>query len=148
MKILRILLLAIFVVGLLFSFAFAAGNVEKGKALFDDPKAFSGSGEKSCSSCHPDGKGLEKSGMMGKKEWKNPVGTFKSLEETINSCIIEANKGKAIDPKLEEMKNVVAYIKSLHKGKAKEMKEEMMQKKEEMKEKMPEKKMEKKTPGY
>jgi len=127
--------LSVIVVGLIASFGIAAGkmegNAEKGKALFNDPKAFGGI--KSCSSCHPDGKGLEKSGMMGKKEWKNPVGTYKSLEEAINVCITMANKGKAIDVKSQEMKDMVAYIKSLG-----------MEKKE-MKEKTP---MKEKTGGY
>ncbi|RJQ56876.1 MAG: hypothetical protein C4526_00555 [Nitrospiraceae bacterium] len=96
---------------LIFSVAFAAKHLpeERGKTLFNDPKAFGGS--VSCASCHPDGKGLEKSGM--KKEWKNPAGTFKSLEEAINACITMANKGKAIDVKSQEMKDMVAYIKSL-----------------------------------
>lgn len=97
------------------SFAFAAGNVEKGKALFNDPKAFGG--VNSCNSCHPDGKGLEKAGARGKKEWKNPGGTWLNLEDASNVCIMMANKGKTIDPKSEEMKDLVAYIKSLAKKK-------------------------------
>ena len=40
-----------------------------------------------------------------------------SLEDASNVCIIMANKGKAIDPKSEDMKNLVAYIKSLGKKK-------------------------------
>ncbi|MBI4849656.1 MAG: c-type cytochrome [Nitrospirae bacterium] len=114
MKILKTLLMSLAASVFLFSVAFAGGgDAEKGKALFNDPKAFGGS--TSCSSCHPDGKGLEKSGMEGKKDWKNPAGTFKSLEETINVCITMANKGKAIDTKSQEMKDVIAYIKSLGK---------------------------------
>ena len=91
--------------------AFAAGDAKKGKMLFDDEK-FAG-GSASCSSCHPDGKGLEKAGMKGKKEWTNPGGTWLALEDANNVCIILANKGKAIDPKSAEMKDLVAYIKSL-----------------------------------
>ncbi len=117
MKFLKIMLLSAIAVALIFSFAFAAGNVAKGKALFDDPKAFGAPDEKSCSSCHPNGKGLEKSGEKGKKEWKNPGGTWLSLEDASNVCIILANKGKAIDPKSGEMKDLVAYIKSLGKKK-------------------------------
>ena len=111
MKILKISVLSVIALALVFSFAFAAGNVEKGKALFNDSK-FAG-GTASCASCHPDGKGLEKSGM--KKEWKNPAGMWMSLEDAINVCVIMANKGKAIDPKSEQMKDIVAYIKSLEK---------------------------------
>jgi len=130
MKILKIVMLSIIAIGLITSWVFAAGmmegNAEKGKALFNDSKAFGGS--TSCSSCHPDGKGLEKSGMMGKTEWTNPAGKFKSLEEAINACITMANKGKAIDVKSEEMKNMVAYIKSLGMG----MKHDMPMKKKGM----------------
>lgn len=114
MKIAKIALLTLIAVVLVSSFAFAAGKAEKGKVLFNDPKAFGG--QTSCSSCHPDGKGLEKAGM--KKTWMTPVGPAKTLEEAINLCIVNANKGKALDVKSEEMKDVVAYIKSL-KGKMK-----------------------------
>jgi len=104
-------------VALFCSFAFAAGSVEKGKALFDDPNFAGGTSGSSCKSCHPDGKGLEKSGTKGKKEWKNPGGTWLSLEDANNVCIMMALKGKTIDPKGEEMKDLVAYIKSLAKKK-------------------------------
>jgi len=90
--------------GLIFSLAFAEGNVERGKALFNDPKLGGASAGISCNSCHPNGKGLEE------------AADNKNLEALINSCIENANKGKAIDPKSEDMANLVAYIKSL-KGK-------------------------------
>ncbi|MBI5676433.1 MAG: hypothetical protein HZC48_11510 [Nitrospirae bacterium] len=127
MKILKAVVMAVIVSGFLFSLASAGGKMkgdaEKGRALFNDPKAFGGS--VSCSSCHPDGKGLEKSGMKDKKEWTNPVGTFKSLEEAINACITAANKGQAIDVKSQEMMDMVAYIKSLGMKMEKEMKQEI-----------------------
>jgi mono/diheme cytochrome c family protein len=113
MKTFKILLLSLFICGLVFPVAFAAGNAENGKALFNDPKAFNGSVGKSCGSCHPNGKGLENAGM--EKGGNTPAGKSTSLEDTINGCIVMANKGKAIDPKSAEMKDVVAYIKSLGK---------------------------------
>lgn len=70
-----------------------------------------------------------------------------SLEDAINVCTMMADKGKAIDPKSEEMKDLIAHIKSLDKGKATEMMKGMEQKKDEMIEKMQEK-MPKKIPGY
>ena len=115
MKAIKILLLSLLMCGLVFSSVFAMGNIEKGKALFNDPKAFGGTADKSCASCHPNGKGLEKSGAKGKKDWKNPAGSWTSLEDVINVCILMADKGKALDPKSEDMKNLVAYIKSLGK---------------------------------
>jgi len=109
MKLFRIALMSVIAFGLIFSFAFAAGEAEKGKALFNDAK-FAG-GVKACSSCHPNGKGLEKSG--DKKEFNIMGQTQKSLEEAINACIVNASKGKAIDVKSSQMKEMVAYIKSL-----------------------------------
>ncbi|MBI4684325.1 MAG: hypothetical protein HY755_03900 [Nitrospirae bacterium] len=154
MKILKIVLFSMIVVGLIATSGFAGskmeGNAEKGKMYFDEPK-FAG-GSVSCSSCHPGGKGLEKS--AAKKEWKNPSGMWLKLEDAINVCIIMANKGKTIDPKSEDMKDLVAYIKSLSKPMTKGMKHEMGEtKKEEMKEEtgkemkkeMPKKE---KAPGY
>lgn len=111
MKTLKIALLSVAAIGLLFSGAFAAKHLpeERGKILFNDAK-FAG-GSKACNECHPNGKGLEKASdkkefnIMGKKQ--------KNLEEAVNFCIVNANKGKAIDVKSEQMKDMVAYIKSL-----------------------------------
>lgn len=87
------------------------GDAKSGEMLFKDAKAFSGM--KSCSECHPMGRGLEKSGM--KMEFKIMGQTQKSLEEAVNFCIINANKGKAIAMDSKEMMDMVAYIKSLGK---------------------------------
>jgi cytochrome c len=97
---------------------------ERGKTLFNDPKFAGGTAGKSCNSCHPGGKGLEMS--ADKKEFKIMGKTQKSLEEAVNVCIEMANKGKAIDPKSEQMKDIVAYIKSL---KGMKMDKEMPKKK-------------------
>jgi cytochrome c len=133
MKMLKIIIISlsavVFIVSAVFAAGMMGGDAERGKALFNDPKAFGGS--VSCSSCHPDGKGLEMSCMKGKTEWKNPAGTYKSLEEAINVCITAANKGKAIDVKSQEMKDMIAYLKSLGMG----MKHEMPMKDMPMKEK-------------
>jgi cytochrome c peroxidase len=99
--------------GLSAASAFAAGDAEKGKAFFNDPRL--GTNGQTCNSCHPDGKGLEKSGARGKKEWKNPGGKWLALEDANNVCIMMALKGNTIDPKGEEMQSLVAYIKSLGK---------------------------------
>lgn len=109
MKMLRIAVFSMVVLGLLVSGAFAAGDPAKGKALFNDPKFATGS--KACSECHPGGKGMEKAG--GKKEFHIMGKVQKSLEEAVNACIVNANKGKAIDVKSKEMADMVAYIKSL-----------------------------------
>jgi cytochrome c peroxidase len=104
MKGLKIAMLSMVSLGLIFSLAIAAGDVEKGKALFNDPKFGGGTTGMSCNSCHPDGKGLEKAADR------------KDLEKFVNSCIKNPLKGNGIDPKSAEMTDVVAYIKFL-KGK-------------------------------
>jgi cytochrome c len=93
------------------SFALAAGDIQKGKTLFNDPKL--GTNQATCNSCHPNGKGLEKAGAKGNKEWKTPGGVHKTLEEAINICITMALKGKSLDNKSQDMQDMVAYIKSL-----------------------------------
>jgi cytochrome c len=117
MRILKIALLSLAALGLIFSAAFAGKHLpeERGKALFNDVKFAGGTAGKSCNSCHPGGRGLEKS--ADKKEFRIMGKTQKSLEEAINFCIVHANKGKAIAVDSPEMKDMVAYIKSL-KGKA------------------------------
>lgn len=112
MKILKLISVFLIALGLLSSSAFGAGDAAKGKALFNDPKAFEGS--RACSFCHPDGKGLENAGA--KKEWTTPAGKTRTIEEAINLCIVNANKGKALDVKSAKMADVVAYIKSLGKA--------------------------------
>jgi len=109
----KIVIFSLLILGLMFSVAYAKKHLpeERGKSLFNS-SSFAG-GTKSCSSCHPDGKGLEKA--ADKKEFKIMGKTQKSLEEAVNFCIENANKGKAIDPKSDQMKDIVAYIKSLKK---------------------------------
>ena len=104
MKIVKIVILCIISVSLIFCLAHAAGDVEKGKALFKDPKFGRGTAGVSCNSCHQDGKGLEKAVAMT------------GLRKQINACIKGPLKGKEIDPKSAEMADIVAYIRSL-KGK-------------------------------
>jgi cytochrome c len=84
---------------------------DRGKALFNDTKLGGGTSGRSCNTCHPDGKGLI--GVGDKTSWKNPGGEFNTLEEAVNVCITMALKGKALDVKSEQMKDLVAYLKSL-----------------------------------
>lgn len=113
MKMVKIMMICLLISGLTAAVAFAGAAEDKGKALFNDAK-FAG-GSKACNSCHKDGKGLENA--ADKKEFKIMGKTQKSLEEAINFCIVNASKGKAIDAKSEDMKAMVAYIKSLKKAK-------------------------------
>ncbi len=93
------------------SIAFSAGNIERGKVLFNDPNLGSGTSGLSCNSCHSAGKGLE--GVSLRKEWLAPAGAGKTLEETVNICISAALKGKPLDVNSQQMQDIVAYLKSL-----------------------------------
>ena len=103
MKGLKITMLSMISVNLIFSLAIAAGDMEKGKALFNDPKFGGGTAGVSCNSCHPDGKGLEKAGDR------------KDLEKFVNACIQNALKGKGIGLKSAEMGDIIVTIKSFKK---------------------------------
>jgi cytochrome c553 len=111
MKVIRISLLVCAVTALIASVSLAAGNVEKGKALFNDPE-FAG-GVRACSQCHPGGSGLENAG--DKNVFHVAGGTQHSLEEAVNACIVGASGGRAIGVGSEQMKDIVAYIRSLKK---------------------------------
>lgn len=104
------------VVGFMFQGAYAMKHLpeERGKALFNDP-AFAG-GKIACNSCHPNGKGLEDAAT--KKKLMTPAGPADSLEEAINLCIVNAAKGNAIGTDSDQMKDLVAYIRSLGKKKS------------------------------
>ena len=123
MKKLTIVTMCMIAAGLLFTAAFAAhdvesgtaavvaGDVAKGKVLFNDAKFAGATSGKSCNTCHPNGKGLEMA--AGKKEFNIMGKKQNSLEAAVNFCIENANKGKAIDTASNQMKDIVAYIKSL-----------------------------------
>lgn len=117
MRLLKPVLLAGAVLGLIFTVAYASGNAEKGRALFNDPSL--GTNGSTCGTCHPNGQGLEDAGSKSRKTWTTPAGIESSLEDAINTCITMALKGKALDKNSRKMQDLVAYIDSL--GKKKEM---------------------------
>ena len=81
--------------------AMDGASPDRGKQLFTSTQL--GTSGKSCNSCHPGGKGLEKAAMYGEGE----------LGEIINQCIINPLKGKALDPASAEMKSLIMYLKTL-----------------------------------
>ena len=101
MKIFKIACICTLAIGLFVAVALAAGDAAKGKILFNDPKLAGGTAGVSCNSCHPGGKGLEKASDRT------------DLAKIINACIVQTNKGKALDPKSAAMADLSAYIKSL-----------------------------------
>ena len=95
------------------SYGSVSGDTENGKALFNDKSLGNSTVGKSCSSCHPGGRGLEEAG--GKNIFNIMGKTQRNLEDAVNFCIINALRGKAIDPYGKDMKDIVSYIRSLKK---------------------------------
>lgn len=111
MKRVKIILLSLIIASLAFALAFAGGDVERGKTLFNDTTIGGSTSGKSCGTCHPGGSGLEEAGTT--KEFHLGGGEQGSLEKVINLCIVKALKGTALDPQSQEMQDLTAYIKSL-----------------------------------
>ena len=105
MKVLTVSMFSLLALLLVWSLACAAGDAAMGKFLFNNPTFAGGTAGKSCSSCHPDGKGAAKAADKT------------DLRKTINSCIVNALHGKAIDPHSSEMDDMVAYLKSVKENK-------------------------------
>ena len=80
---------------------------EKGKELFSSQEL--GTNGRSCATCHPGGKGLEKAGGYTEGE----------LAEIVNQCIKKPLQGKGLDLGSGEMRSLVAYIKTLSSGEQK-----------------------------
>ncbi len=74
------------------------GSIDKGKAMFNDPKL--GTNGKTCNDCHLNGKGLENAASK------------QNLEQILNGCITQGLKGKPLDVKSPEMESLVSYVKS------------------------------------
>lgn len=79
-------------------------SVETGKKLFNDPSLGGSTNDKSCNSCHADGKGLEQAGAK------------ENLSEIINRCVTGQLGGAKIDGRTVEMRSLKMYIQSLAKG--------------------------------
>lgn len=89
-----------------------AGNVDKGKALFESPALGGGTTGKSCQSCHKEGKNLGSDLFERKK--LTIMGTAKeNVAGIVNVCIEKPLGGTAIDPNGEEMQDLLAYMQSL-----------------------------------
>jgi len=103
MKTLKVVFFASLMILLAYSFSFSADDAMRGKALFNDTMLGNGTSGKSCNTCHNDGSGLEKAAK------KSPA----AIAKVVNQCIAKALQGTPIDAKSQDMKDIVAYIKSL-----------------------------------
>lgn len=109
MRTVMILSIVILSVGL----AFAGGSVENGKKLYNDITLGGSTNAKSCNTCHPGGKGLEKAGT---KKYTSLMGMkVNALEDVVNICIERPLGGKKLAHDSQKMKDIVSYIKSLGK---------------------------------
>jgi len=81
--------------------AVEAPTADLGKTLFESARL--GSNGKSCSSCHPDGKGLEEISAYDDGQ----------LKEMINFCIRDALKGRMFASDAQELDAMLAYLRSL-----------------------------------
>lgn len=84
--------------------AIEAPSVGLGKTLFESAEL--GSKGKSCSSCHPEGKGLDKVGDFNDTE----------LKDIINACFRDALGAAMISTDSQEMDALLAYVRSFQKN--------------------------------
>jgi cytochrome c553 len=76
-------------------------SVAMGQQLFNNPGLGASKNDKSCNSCHPGGKGLEKAGAKA------------DLADMINKCIKGPLQGEGIGTDTVAMQSLEMYIKSL-----------------------------------
>jgi cytochrome c len=89
-----------------------AGNVDKGKALFESPTLGGGTTGKSCQSCHAGGENLG-ADLFNRKKLHIMGMTKTNVADIVNVCIEKPLGGTAIDPKGEEMQDLLAYMETL-----------------------------------
>ena len=105
MKRLVVLPLAIFLslIPVVPAFAVEAPSLELGRTLFEATDL--GSKQRSCATCHPQGKGLEQVGDF----------TDAELKDIINACIRDALGGRQLAPDSQEMNALAAYVRIFQK---------------------------------
>lgn len=77
-----------------------------GKTLFSS--SVMGQNGKTCTTCHPGGKGLESVAI--KTEWNAGGSTFETIEGAINACVKGALKGPSLKEDSLETKSLAAYL--------------------------------------
>ncbi len=92
--------LAVILVG---GLAMAAGksSTELGKQMFHNASLSGSANNKSCNSCHANGKGLEKAAEN------------KKLSKAINKCLTGALEADKIDGRSVDMRSLKMYVQSL-----------------------------------
>ena len=80
------------------AFATEAPTLGLGRTLFESTEL--GTTEKSCATCHPNGKGLDMVGDFNDRE----------LKDIINACLRDALKAGMISTDSQEMEALVGYV--------------------------------------
>ncbi len=80
--------------------AIEAPSLELGKTLFESEKL--GTKQRSCKSCHDQGKGLDKVGDFNDEE----------LKDIINACIRDALGGTLMDIDSQELNALLIYVRT------------------------------------
>lgn len=98
----------ILVIGILFmtglhAHAIEAPSLSLGKTLFDSVEI--GTKGRSCTTCHPHGKGLDMIGDFNDTE----------LKDIINACLRDALGAEMISPESQEMNALVSYVRMFQK---------------------------------
>lgn len=78
-------------------------SLDLGKTLFESDQL--GSKERSCATCHAQGKGLEMIGDFNDEE----------LKDIINACLRDAIGGQLISTESQEMNALVGYVRMFQK---------------------------------
>ncbi|OQX06773.1 MAG: hypothetical protein BWK76_25730 [Desulfobulbaceae bacterium A2] len=104
-----------------------AASADNGKILFERPSLGGGTTGKSCSTCHEGGKNLG-SDLFERKQFAIMKIDKKSLAEVVNICIEKALGGVAIDTEGRDMKDLLAYMKTLVTKSTKPVKKETQKK--------------------
>ena len=104
-------LIAVIAAVCVFSLSFALTEKEKptaknGKALFSS--TIIGTNGKTCTTCHPGGKGLES--VAVKSEWSAGGDSFDSMEGAINACVRGALGGCSLSADSLETQSLVSYL--------------------------------------
>jgi cytochrome c peroxidase len=95
-----ILTSALLLIGAAPSQAIETPSLELGQTLFESSAL--GSKQRSCSTCHPQGKGLEMVGDFNDSELKN----------IIAACLRDALNAKPISTESQEMNALLAYVRT------------------------------------
>ena len=88
------------------------GDANKGRLLFEKPDFGGGTTGKSCMTCHEGGQGLG-SDLFQRKNFTVRGVNSTSLAAVVNGCIENPLQGVGLDPQGEDMKYLLAYMKTL-----------------------------------